>query len=146
MIVVADTNVIVRTIANIDNKEQTAAAFLLLAQAEKVIVPTIVFCEVAWVLRQSYKRSNGFIAQALRFILSMEKLVTDSTAVRAGLRMLDAGGDFADGVIQHTGSQQAGAPSVFASFDRKAVRLLEEQGFAALVPTIDAQSEGDEHA
>ena len=69
-------------------------------------------------------------------ILQYKNVVTDTVAARAGLRMLDAGGDFADGVIQHTGSQQAGAPSVFASFDRKAVRLLEEQGFSTLVPTI----------
>lgn len=145
MIVVADTNIIVRTIANIDDKEQTTAAFLLLARAEKIILPAIVFCEVAWVLRQSYKRSNEFIAQALRFILSTENLVTDREAVQAGLRMLDAGGDFADGAIQHTGSRLADAPTVFASFDRKAVRLLGEQGFATLVPTVEAVSEsGDD--
>lgn len=141
MIVVADTNVILRTVANIDDKEQTAAAFLLLAQAEKIVVPTVVFCEVAWVLRQSYKRSSAFVAQALRFVLSTENLVADRQAVRAGLRMLDAGGDFADGVIQHTGSRQAGAPSVFASFDRKALRLLEAQGFATLMPGAKAPPE-----
>ncbi len=40
--------------------------------------------------------------------------------------MLDAGGDFADGVIAHEG-QWLGAET-FVSFDRKAVEMLKAQG------------------
>ncbi len=40
--------------------------------------------------------------------------------------MLDAGGDFADGVIAFAGRQMGGA--VFASFDRKAVALVAAAG------------------
>jgi len=46
--------------------------------------------------------------------------------VEAGLALLDAGGDFADGVIAYEGSW-LGA-EVFVSFDKKAVKLMEAQG------------------
>ena len=50
-------------------------------------------------------------------------------AAEAGLALLDAGGDFADGVIAYEGSW-LGADA-FLSFDRKAVRLMEAQGWSA---------------
>lgn len=135
MIVVADTNVVLRIIGKDDDAPQTQAALKIAGEAERLVVPVMVLCEFCWVLRKEKSRQD--IAAAIRCLLDLENIFVDTTAVRAGLRILDAGGDFADGVIQHTGSQQAGAPSVFASFDRKAVRLLEEQGFAALVPTVE---------
>ena len=45
--------------------------------------------------------------------------------------MLDAGGDFADGVMAYEG-RRMGAET-FVSFDRKAVALLAAQGEAAQV-------------
>ena len=139
MIVVADTNVVLRIVGKDDDAAQTQAALKLAGEAEKFVVPVMVLCEFCWVLRKEKTRAE--VAAALRILLNLENIAVDETAVRAGLRVLDAGGDFADGVIQHTGSRQAGAPSVFASFDRKALRLLEEQGFATLLPGAEAPPE-----
>ncbi|MGO3123578.1 MAG: hypothetical protein ACTIKR_06105 [Advenella sp.] len=50
-------------------------------------------------------------------------------AVEAGLLMLEAGGDFADGVIAYEGNWLGG--ETFVSFDKLAVKLLMEQGEAA---------------
>jgi predicted nucleic-acid-binding protein len=50
-------------------------------------------------------------------------------AVAAGLAMMAAGGDFADGVIAFEG-QWLGAEA-FVSFDRRAVALAERQGMRA---------------
>ena len=50
----------------------------------------------------------------------------DRQAVEAGLSIMDAGGDFADGVIAHEGNW-LGADA-FVSFDKKAVSLLSGQG------------------
>ena len=47
-------------------------------------------------------------------------------AAEAGLTLLDAGGDFADGVIAYEGSW-LGAEA-FVSFDKKAVKLMEARG------------------
>jgi hypothetical protein len=52
-----------------------------------------------------------------------------SAAAEAGLALLDAGGDFADGVTAHEGGW-LGADT-FVSFDRKAVTLMEAQGKSA---------------
>lgn len=134
MIVVADTNVILRTVITDDDEEQTARAMAFLEKADKIIVPVVVFCEVAWFLRQRYKCQKAFVSAALRVILNAEHVVTDEETVLAGLRIAEDGGDFADGVIQHLGSVQAGAPSVFLSFDAEAVKLLTMRGVAAVSP------------
>jgi predicted nucleic-acid-binding protein len=52
--------------------------------------------------------------------------VLDSAAIHAGLATLEAGADFADGVIAHEGAWLGG--ETFVSFDKKAVTALEKQG------------------
>lgn len=49
--------------------------------------------------------------------------------VEAGLRMLEAGGDFAAAVIAAEGVRRRG--DTFVSFDKKAVALLTQQGYPA---------------
>jgi predicted nucleic-acid-binding protein len=49
-------------------------------------------------------------------------------AVQAGLKVFEAGGDFADGVIAYEGIW-LGAET-FVSFDKKAVKQLSKQGVA----------------
>ena len=49
--------------------------------------------------------------------------------LEAGLLMLEAGGDFADGVIAYEGKWLGG--ETFVSFDKQAVALLTAQGQSA---------------
>ncbi len=59
-------------------------------------------------------------------------------AVEAGLALLEAGGDFADGLIAHEGQWLGG--EMFVSFDRQAVALLKTRGVAAeLLPLSSAR-------
>lgn len=118
----ADTNILVRVLVD-DDPVQSAMARAALAGHEVVItLPTL--CELVWVLRTVYRRPVTEVAATLRAL--MENAATDRTAAEAGLRMLDAGGDFADGVIAFEG-QRLGA-EVFVSFDKRAVKLLEAAG------------------
>ena len=137
MIFVADTNVIVRLFSKVDNTQQVIAARNLIRNATKLIVPTVVFCELVWVLRS--EKEAGEIANDIRTLLLLENIVVADDEVLAGLRMMDAGGDFSDGVIQYTGAKLAGGgASTFASFDRGAVKKLSACGIAATIP--DASS------
>lgn len=68
-------------------------------------------------------------AAALRALLDTGNVVMNRPAVEAGLAMLDAGGDFADGVIAFESSWLGG--ETFVSFDKKAVALLAPQGKSA---------------
>ena len=129
---VADTNVLARFIMG-DDEAQEAAAIRVFVQPQ-VIIPTIVFCELAWVMRYSYQRSNSDIASAIRGVLKMSNVVVQADEVQAGLQMLDAGGDFADAVIAHAGNSMAVGGGVFTSFDKKAVRKLAALGVAAVIP------------
>ncbi|MBK8337452.1 MAG: hypothetical protein IPL03_13135 [Sterolibacteriaceae bacterium] len=71
------------------------------------------------------------MATAIRALLDTANLVVNRPAAEAGLAMLEAGGDFADGVIAHEGNWLGG--ETFVSFDRRAVALLLELGESAVV-------------
>jgi predicted nucleic-acid-binding protein len=58
--------------------------------------------------------------------MNASNVALDRPAVDAGLRVLRAGGDFADGVIAHDGAWLGG--ETFVSFDGKAISLLVDQG------------------
>jgi predicted nucleic-acid-binding protein len=120
-----DTNVIVRALVD-DDKSQSRAAQTALADAEEIALALPALCELVWVLSQGYKICSTDIADKIRQMTNSRNVVVNRPAVEAGLAMLDAGGDFADGVIAYEGSW-LGADS-FVSFDKKAVKLLELQG------------------
>ena len=86
-------------------------------------------CELVWVLSQGYKIPPAEIAEAIRRLMNGANVVVNRPAAEAGLALLSAGGDFADGVIAYEGSW-LGADT-FVSFDRKAVKLRQAQGGSA---------------
>jgi predicted nucleic-acid-binding protein len=125
----ADTNVLVRALTE-DHAEQSKAAQSALRKADIVALTIPTLCELVWVL-QAYKIRPSDIAETIRGLLNSANVVVNRSTAEAGLAMLDAGGDFADGVIAHEGNW-LGADT-FVSFDKKAVRLMEVQGKSALL-------------
>lgn len=128
MRIAVDTNVLVRAAVR-DDAEQYQSATKLMSRAEVVAVALPSLCEFVWVLRSVYRFRSDEMAKAIRVVLAAENVETNWLAVEAGLTMLDAGGDFADGVIAHEGQWLGG--ETFVSFDRKAVEMLKAQGVAA---------------
>ena len=128
MRIAADTNVLVRAAVQ-DHPEQAAQAAKILREAQLVAIPLPVLCEFVWVLRRGYGMSADRVADSLQRLIRCGNVSVDRPAVEAGLAMLNAGGDFADGVIAHEGIG-AGAER-FISFDRKAVSLLQAQKIPA---------------
>jgi len=115
-----------------DDPRQSERAQAELAQAELVALALPALCELVWVLSQGYKIAAADIAETIRRLINGANVAVNRPAVEAGLAMLDAGGDFADGAIAYEGNW-LGADS-FVSFDRKAVMLLEARGEAARQP------------
>ncbi len=126
--VAADTNVLVRAAVG-DDLEQSNAATKLMARAKMVAIAVPSLCEFVWVLQRVYRFQSSDIARAIRTLLAAENVETNWPAIDAGLAVLDAGGDFADGVIAHEG-RWLGAET-FVSFDKKAVDILTAQGVSA---------------
>jgi predicted nucleic-acid-binding protein len=123
-----DTNVLVRAVVR-DDRAQGAAAAKLLTQAKLVAVTLPSLCEFVWVLRRVYAFADADIAAAIRALMAASNVEANRPAVEAGLLLLDAGGDFVDGVIAYEGTW-LGADT-FVSFDKKAVALLAATGLAA---------------
>ena len=128
MKITADTNVLVRAITG-DDARQSKIAQAELADADVVALALPALCELVWVLSQGYKVPSTDIAEAIRRLMNSTNVVANRPAVEAGLALLEAGGDFADGIIAYEGSW-LGAET-FVSFDKKAVRLMEAQGESA---------------
>jgi predicted nucleic-acid-binding protein len=125
MNITADTNVLLRAYVA-DDEQQASVAVELLSSADIVAVSLQSLCEFAWVLARQYQTSPKDISTAIRALLDTANVVINRPAVEAGLAVLDAGGDFADGVIAYDGSWLGG--KTFVSFDKKAVKLLSAQG------------------
>ncbi len=102
MRVTPDTNVLVRVLAT-DDEARTAAAVHALEHADLVAFTLPALCELVWVLVKGEKVPARDVAASIRILINDAKAALDRSAVDAGLAMLDAGGDFADGVITHEG-------------------------------------------
>lgn len=126
--IAADTNILVRAITE-DHPQQSKAAQTALRNADVVAIAIPALCELVWVLSQGYKIPHRDIANTIRTLLKSENVVVNRQMAEAGLALLDAGGDFADGVIAYEG-RWLGADT-FASFDKTAVKLIQSQGGTA---------------
>ncbi len=128
MRVAVDTNVLVRAVVG-DDPVQARVAAKILTDAELIAVALPCLCEFVWVLLRVYGFQPSDAATAIRTLLAVANVEVNRPAVEAGLSILEAGGDFADGVIAYEGSWLGG--DTFVSFDKKAVTLLTEQGQSA---------------
>ena len=131
--ITADTNVLVRALVA-DEPGQAAAASRVMREVASIAIPLPVLCELVWVLQRVYGFAKGDIASAIHSLLAASQVRLDRAAVEAALALLEAGGDFADGVNAHQGQWLGG--DTFVSFDRQAVTLLREPGVATqLLPS-----------
>lgn len=128
MKIVVDTNVLVRAVVG-DDPEQASIAAKVLTDAELIAVALPSLCEFVWVLLRVYRFQPTDVAAAIRALMAAANVEVNRPAVELGLSVLEAGGDFADGVIAYEGRWLGGA--TFVSFDKQAVALLAAQGQSA---------------
>jgi predicted nucleic-acid-binding protein len=125
MKITADTNVLVRLVMA-DDEAQNNVAVKAIETASLIAISIHSLCELAWVLDRNYAVTRAEIARAIRGLVEASNVVVNRPAVDAGLSVLDAGGDFADGTIAQDGQWLGG--ETFVSFDKKAVKLLSMLG------------------
>jgi predicted nucleic-acid-binding protein len=128
MKIIADTNVLVRLLMA-DDKAQSRLAIEVMETADVVAISIHSLCELVWVLARQYEIPRGDIASAIRGLAGTRNVVVNRPAVEAGLAILEAGGDFADGAIAYDGRWLGG--ETFVSFDKKAVALIAGEGQSA---------------
>jgi predicted nucleic-acid-binding protein len=123
--ITVDTNILVRAVVRDDEKQADAAATLL-KDAEVIAVSLPCLCEFVWALRRVYSFGQADISAAIEALLHAGNVAVNRPAVDAGLAILKAGGDFADGLIAYEGNWLGG--ETFVSFDKQAVSLIAKQG------------------
>lgn len=95
MRVTADTNVLVRAFV-LDDPTRSPAAIAALQNATVIVVTVPTLGEFVWVLCRAYRRSP---AEVIRRLLATDTVVADRPVIEERLAFMDAGGDFAEGVI-----------------------------------------------
>ncbi|WP_245446487.1 type II toxin-antitoxin system VapC family toxin [Neorhizobium sp. T25_27] len=133
MSLIVDTNILLRAMI-FDHEVESSKAQALLASNE-VTISNQTLCEMVWVLRRLYKKSQSDLAVAIRTWMSVKTVAVDRGAVEAGLTFLEAGGDFADGVIEFEGRRLGG--EIFATFDKRAASIVRAQGRKCLLLAAD---------
>jgi Predicted nucleic-acid-binding protein, contains PIN domain len=128
MKIAVDTNVLVRAAVG-DDPAQASIATKVLTDAKLIAVALPCLCEFVWVLLRVYGFQPSDAAAAIRALLAAANVEVNRPAVEVGLSVLEAGGDFADGVIAYEGNWLGG--KTFVSFDKKAVGILTAQGQSA---------------
>jgi predicted nucleic-acid-binding protein len=128
MKIAVDTNVLLRLIVG-DDDAQSGIALEAMERASLVAISVHSLCELVWVLDRRYAVSRRDIALTIQRLVDTQNVVVNRPAVDAGLTMLDAGGDFADGVIAYDGKWLGG--ETFVSFDKAAIKRLTAQSQSA---------------
>jgi predicted nucleic-acid-binding protein len=128
--IAVDTNVLVRFLVR-DDEAQFARASALFGRAQRadeaVFVPTIVLCEVAWVLQRAYRVPKPELVDVLVELVRARHIELESpTEVNRAIAAFEAGrGDFADYLIREQ-ALAAGCDSL-ATFD---LAVKGEAGFS----------------
>jgi predicted nucleic-acid-binding protein len=125
MKITVDTNILARAVL-LDDVSQGRAAAEVLKEASLIAVPLTCLCELVWILRRGAKLSKEDIAATIRDLLDAGNVVMNRPAAEAGLAVLEAGGDFADGIIAYEGGWLGG--ETFVSFDKQAFDLVAKHG------------------
>ena len=102
MKVAVDTNVLVRAVVG-DDVAQARVAAKVLKATQLIAVTLPCLCEFVWVLRKAYRLPVADVRAAIRALVATANVEVNRPAVDAGLKMLHAGGDFADGAIAFEG-------------------------------------------
>lgn len=122
------SHILIRAVVR-DDPAQASIATKALTDAELIAVALPCLCKFVWVLLWVYGFQPSDAATAIRALLSAANVLVNRPAVEAGLSVLEAGGDFSDGVIAYEGNWLGG--KTFVAFDKKAVALLTAQGQSA---------------
>jgi predicted nucleic-acid-binding protein len=121
-----DTNVLVRYIAQDDDKQSGVASRFIegnLSADNPGFVSTVTLCEVAWVLAESYGADRARIRQVMEGLLSAKQIVIErADTVWKALRAWEgAAADFSDALIGEIAISAGSEKTV--TFDKAAARL-----------------------
>jgi len=133
MSLIVDTNILLRAMI-FDHEWESAKAQALLESSE-ITIANQTLCEMVWVLRRLYKKGPSDLMEAIRTWMNIKDVTLDRAAVEAGLAFMEAGGDFADGVIEFEGRRLGG--EAFATFDKRAAAIIRAKGRQAVLLSTD---------
>jgi predicted nucleic-acid-binding protein len=127
-----DTNVLVRYVAQDDEKQSAIASELIegFTPAAPGFIALVSIVELVWVLQSSYKASKEEIITVLETLLRTRELSIENAEIiwQAIRRFSESNADFADCLIER--SAHAAGCDHTVTFDSKAARTAGMQGLS----------------
>ena len=87
MRIAVDTNVLVRYLTW-DDEGQAIEAANAIEGADAIVLPTIVLCELVWVLKRAYRYAAPEIIDILHRLVAIRAVEIERPAAEAGIAML----------------------------------------------------------
>ena len=117
-----DTNILIRHLTG-DPPDQAARATRYLEQANELLLPDLIFAEVAYVLESFYEVPREQVADTLRAVLAFPSIrVLDADLLQRTVEVYELHRlDFADAYL--IASAERSGVGVVASFDRAIERV-----------------------
>ena len=117
-----DTNILVRHLTG-DPPDLAARATRYLAAADDLLLPDLIFAEVAYVLESFYEAPRAQVATTLRAVLGLPAIrVLDADLLQRAVEVYEVHRlDFADAYL--VASAERTGVGVIASFDRSIDRV-----------------------
>ena len=130
---IVDSNVVLRFLLADDDNQSPIAQSYFMDKSNQLIISPVVFCEVVWVMKKRSKIPNAKIAFLLKSLVANERVIYERASFEVGIKFVENGGDFADGVIAYQSVQHDNAKLV--TFDKKAQQVAEKLGVAVVTLT-----------
>lgn len=132
MIYIVDTNVLLRFLLADDPIQSPIACSYFVNRENTLIIDTVVLCEAVWVMKKRSKLKNQKIVQILQGLTIEPHIKLDKEKFNQGIKFLQNGGDFADGIITYQATKFDNAKLL--TFDKKAKKIASEYGIVVESP------------
>lgn len=126
MIYIVDTNVLLRFLLADDPIQSPIARSYFVNRENTLIIDTVVLCEVVWVMKKRSKLKNQKIVQILQGLTIEPHIKLDKEKFNQGIKFLQDGGDFADGIIAYQTQNFSNAK--WLTFDKDGKKLAKRIG------------------
>lgn len=118
---IVDTNFLLRFLLRDDPIQSPIAHRYFADTNNELILSMVTLCEAVWVMKKRIKLRNPVIVTVLQGLAKQSHIKFDRTVFEMGIAFLQAGGDFADGVIAYQVSQFD--QSSLLTFDKEAQKI-----------------------
>jgi len=128
--IIVDTNVLLRYLLRDDEKQYQLVEHYFLSDHYKLVLPIQTLCETVWVMTHTLKLSRTLVNEVIASLINQDNVLTSDKFASMGIKFMEHGGDFADGIIAYHSEHYEKA--ALLTFDKKAQSIAKSLGLKVI--------------